>query len=115
MTTKKTATKKPASKPSIVGKYVIARCSAAGVHAGIVQSTDASHTVLTDARRLWYWKGAASLSEAAVYGLNPSKCAESKIGAKVPELRLRDSDIAELIVCTPAGQASIKGMPEWRA
>ena len=76
---KKTATPKlPRLAPaSIVGEYVIARCSAAGVHAGIVESTDAHHTVLRDARRIWYWTGAASLSEIAVYGLNPAKSSGS--------------------------------------
>ena len=99
----------------IVGRYVIARCSGAGVHAGIVESTSATHTVLKDARRIWYWSGAASLSEIAVYGLNPAKSAQSKIAAKVELIRLRDSDIAELIVCTDAGRKSVDGAPEWRA
>lgn len=119
MATKKTAPKKSATKRStansLVGQYVIARCSAAGVHAGIVKSTDASHTVLTGSRRIWQWNGAGSLSEIAVYGLNPAKSSGSKIGARVVELRLRDSDIAELIVCTPDGRKSVEEMPEWRA
>lgn len=108
-TAKKTKTK------SIIGAYVIARCTGAGVHAGIVVSTNEHHTVLRDARRIWYWSGAASLSEIAVYGLNPAKSASSKIAAKVSSIRLRDSDICELIVCQPAGRKSIEGQPEWRA
>lgn len=118
MATKKTAKKtapKKTTKDSIVGSYVIARCSAAGVHAGIVESTDANHTVLIGARRIWQWSGAGSLSEIAVYGLNPAKSSGSRIGAKVATLRLRDSDIAELIVCEPAGRKSVEEMPEWRA
>ena len=106
-TVKKPSPKKPATPKlprlapaSIVGEYVIARCSAAGVHAGIVESTDAHHTVLRDARRIWYWTGAASLSE---------------IAAAVPLLRLRDGDIAELIVCLPEGRRSVEGAATWRA
>ena len=99
----------------IVGSYVIARCIDAGVHAGYVVSTNAHHTVLRDSRRIWYWTGAASLSEIAVYGLNPGKASESRIAAVVPLLRLRDSDICELIVCLPAGRKSVEGVPEWRA
>lgn len=98
-----------------VGEYVIARCDRAGVHAGVVVSSDARYTVLRDVRRIWYWVGAASLSEIAVYGLNPSKSAGSKIGAKEPLKRLRDDDIFELIVCTKEGRSSLEGMPEWRA
>ena len=121
-TVKKPSPKKPATPKlprlapaSIVGEYVIARCSAAGVHAGIVESTDAHHTVLRDARRIWYWTGAASLSEIAAHGLNPAKSSGSKIAAPVPKLRLRDGDIAELIVCLPEGRKSVEGAATWRA
>ena len=96
-------------------EYEIARCSNAGVHAGYLVSTNDKHTVLRDARRIWYWTGAASLSEIAVYGLNPTKSGKSKIAAKVSQVRLRDQDICELTVCTEAGRKSIEGQPEWRA
>ena len=96
------------------GIYVIARCNNAGVHAGYIVSTNVNHTVLRDSRRIWYWSGAASLSEIAVYGLNPAKSSGSRIAAKVPLLRLRDSDICELIVCLPAGRKSVEDMPVWR-
>lgn len=39
-----------------VGKYVIARCYAAGVHAGEVVSVDGENVILKDSRRLWSWK-----------------------------------------------------------
>lgn len=106
-TTKKTT--------GIVGAYVIARCNNAGVHAGYVVSTNAHHTVLRDSRRIWYWTGAASLSEIAAHGLNPARAEGSKIAAKVPLNRLRDSDICELIVCLPAGRKSVEEAPVWRA
>jgi hypothetical protein len=112
--TKKTAAKKAAPKPW-TGRYVIARCRDAGVHAGYIVSTDEHHTVLRDSRRIHYWSGAASLSEIAVYGLNPDKCSTSRIAAVVPSLRLRDSDVCEIIVCTDAGRQSVEGMPAWRA
>jgi hypothetical protein len=98
-----------------VGEYVIARCRDAGVHAGYLVSTDERYTVLRESRRLWYWRGAASLSQVAVYGFDSAKSEGSMIGAPEPLKRLRDSDICELTVCTDAGRDSIKGMPEWRA
>lgn len=123
MTTKKNVTKKIAAKRARpkpapnqwVGAYVLARCTQAGVHAGYVVSTDEYHTVLRNVRRVHYWTGAASLSEIAVYGLNPAKSGASRIAAAVPTLRLRDSDICELTVCTEAGRRSVEGMPVWRA
>lgn len=125
-TKKKTATKKargarsgakrPADDGAIApGEYVIARCRDAGVHAGYLVSTDEHHTVLRNVRRIWYWTGAASLSEIAVYGLNPSKRSDSKIGAVERIKRLRDADICELTVCCDEGRASVEGMPVWRA
>lgn len=119
MATKKTATKKTATKtaaaPSVVGRYVIARCRDAGVHAGYVVSTDEHHTVLRDARRIWGWTGAASLSEIARYGLNPAKSSGSKVATRVDLVRLRDSDVCELLVCSDEGRTSVEGMPVWRA
>jgi hypothetical protein len=111
MATRKKKTVKRAPKQ----EYVIARCRDAGVHAGYLVSTNKSHTVLRDARRIWYWTGAASLSEIAVYGLNPAKSSASKIAAPVKSVRLRDSDICELTVCTDEGRASVEGAATWRA
>lgn len=118
MTTKtktKTKTETETESPYAAGTYVIARCRDAGVHAGYIVITDEHHTVLRDVRRIWRWSGAASLSEIAVYGLNPLKSEWSKIGCVEKFLRLRDSDICELTVCSDEGRASIEGMPEWRA
>lgn len=103
------------SNPYAAGTYVIARCRDAGVHAGYLVSTNEHHTVLRDVRRIWRWSGAASLSEIAVYGLNPSKSEWSRIGCVEEFTRLRDSDICELTVCTEEGRASLEGMPEWLA
>jgi hypothetical protein len=111
-TKKKTARKKPAAAKR---EYVIVRCNNAGVHAGYLKSMTATHVVLEDSRRIWYWSGAASLSEIAVYGLNPAKSSASKIAAKVSSVRLRDGDICEVIACTEEGRASVDGAPVWRA
>ena len=104
-----------AKKASPKREYVIVRCNNAGVHAGYLSKMDGAHVVLTDARRIWYWQGAASLSEIAVYGLNPAKSAGSKIAAKVSRLTLRDSDVCEVIVCSDAGRLSAEDAAEWRA
>ena len=49
-------------------KYVIVRTYSAGVFAGNLKSRDGKEVTLTNARRLWYWSGAASLSQLAVAG-----------------------------------------------
>lgn len=87
------ATKKKTEKP------VIVRCRDAGVHFGYLAApvVDGSRTVhLTRARRMWRWYSGATLSEAAVTGIDPTK---SRIAVEVPEITLLDA--CEVIPCTP--------------
>lgn len=93
--------------------YVIIRGAAAGVHAGELESLDrASRScVLRNARRIWFWKGAASLSELAVHGTAaPSEC---KFGVIVERQEVV-GDVCEVIYCHDKGAASIRAVPEWR-
>src|SRR5580693_6978549 len=56
-------------------KYVIVRTYSAGVFAGELISRKGSEVVLHNARRLWYWSGAASLSQLSMEGVkNPDEC-----------------------------------------
>ena len=48
-------------------KYVIVRTYSAGVFAGYLISQKGKEVTLTDARRIWFWSGAASLSQLAIY------------------------------------------------
>ena len=92
------------------GTYVIVRCRDAGVHAGEFVSHPAERTVvIKNSRRLWYWKGAASLSELAVYGAkNVSEC---KFGVLDPsEHQLLDA--CEIIVCQDSAKGMIVKCPE---
>ena len=50
-------------------KYVIVRTYSAGVFAGTLESKEGKEVILSNARRLWYWKGAASLSQLAMEGV----------------------------------------------
>jgi hypothetical protein len=60
----------------LVGKYVIARCYAAGVHAGEVVSVSGEIVTLKDSRRLWSWqaKDGVALSGVAQHGLKDKGC-----------------------------------------
>lgn len=96
-------------------QYVICRCRDAGVHAGYLGAEKGGRLTLTKSRRIWYWDGAASLSELAVYGPNPSKAAKCRIGAKIARTDLRSSDVCEIIYCQPEGAKWLQGASEWRA
>lgn len=92
-------------------KYVIARTQSAGVFAGTMESRNGKEAVLTNARRLWYWAGAASLSQLAVSGTsNPSGC---KFPVAVPRVELLE--VIEILDVTPEGQKSIEEVPVWKA
>jgi hypothetical protein len=104
MKNKKTSNKLP---------YVICRCRDAGVHAGELLSDGRDKVILTNSRRLWYWTGAATLSELAVYGSKiPEGC---KFPPEVAHIKLRASDVCEIIYCQPAGEKMIRECWTWRA
>ena len=86
-----------------VGMYVIARCYAAGVHAGTVVSADGENAILKDSRRLWSWKAkdGVALSGVAQNGLK----SEGKVDTPNPLISL--TGICELIPCSATAQQSI--------
>lgn len=63
---------------SMIGKFVIVRTYSAGVHAGTLAAHAGTEVQLTGARRIWYWKGANTLHEIALRGVD-------KKGSKVSE------------------------------
>lgn len=90
--------------------YYIIRCDRAGVFFGHVSKRDGAEAVLTDVRRLWYWDGAASLSQMAMEGVKKPKNCEFTV--TVPEMTVLG--VIELIPCTDKAVKSILGVPEWR-
>jgi len=92
-------------------KHVIVRTYSAGVFAGVLKSRKGKEVVMTDARRLYYWSGAASLSQLAVDGTsNPENC---KFPVAVPEVTLTEA--IEIIPLTAKAKASIDSVKIWSA
>lgn len=54
-------------------KYVVVRSNGAGVFVGKIHEREGNIVTLSDCRRLWYWSGAASLSQLANDGVKNSK------------------------------------------
>jgi len=93
----------------MIGKHVIVRTYSAGVFAGILKSRDGKEVVMTNARRLWYWDGAASLSQLAIDGVSkPETC---KFPAPVAEILL--TEVIEIIPTTQSARESIDGVKAW--
>lgn len=91
--------------------YCTVRTYSAGVFAGYIDRksvTDGCGTVYL-ARRLWYWKGAASLSQLAEEGVKcPGEC---KFPREVSEVDLHN--IVEVIPCSDKAKKSIAEVKVW--
>ena len=91
-------------------RYVIVRTYSAGVFAGELVSRNGQEVVLKNARRLWYWKGAASLSQLAQEGTSdPSGC---KFPCEVAQVELLQA--IEILDVTDKAKKCIKEVPVWK-
>lgn len=73
------------------------------------RSEDGKRGVLTNARRIWYWRGAASLSQLAVDG--PQCPKECKFPAPVSRIELME--IIEVLDVTPEASKIIESVKVW--
>lgn len=93
------------------GDYVVVRTYSAGVHAGYLKERNGKEITLTNTRRLWYWKGAATLSQVAGEGITqPDEC---KFPAAIAEITLTEA--IEVIPCTLKAKQIIEGVKEWKS
>jgi hypothetical protein len=93
------------------GDYMVVRTRDAGVFAGYFESKTGDEVTLTKARRIWYWAGAASLSQLAMEGTKDPK--ECKFPCAVDRVILLG--VIEIIPATEAARKSIEGVPVWSA
>lgn len=93
----------------MIGKYVLVRTYSAGVHVGILKSRNGKEVTLTNARRIWYWEGAATLSQLAMDGTSkPENC---KFPCAVNEILLTEA--IEIIPITDKARESIASVKVW--
>ena len=95
---------------SNIGKKVIIRGDRSGVEFGELVEQNGSVVTLKNARRLWYWAGAASLSQLAMDGTKrPQDC---KFTVTVSSITILDA--VEIIPCTDKSIKSIEEVDEWK-
>ena len=95
---------------SNIGKKVIIRGDRSGVEFGELVEQNCSVVTLNNARRLWYWAGAASLSQLAMEGTKrPQDC---KFTVTVSSITILDA--VEIIPCTDKAIKSIEEVDEWK-
>jgi len=89
--------------------YMMVRTYSAGVFAGYLRKREGMEVELIQARRIWYWDGAASLSQLATEGTKkPQNC---KFPCPVDSIVLTQA--IELIPITEKAKKSIEGVPVW--
>ena len=89
--------------------YCMVRTYSAGVFAGYIAERTGKEAVLKKARRIWYWDGAASLSQLATDGTSkPENC---KFPCEVSEVTL--TEVIEIIPITAKAKASIESVAVW--
>lgn len=92
-------------------RYVIVRTYTAGVFAGYLEKKEGKEVVLRNVRRLWYWSGAASLSQLATEGTKkPTEC---KFPVAVDRMELTEA--IEIIDVTERAKKSIDNVAIWEA
>ena len=95
---------------SNIGKKVIIRGDRSGVEFGTLVAHNGREVTLHKARRIWYWDGAASISQLAQDGTtNPDDC---KFTVYVDSITILDA--IEIITCTDKAIESIEGVKEWK-
>ena len=91
------------------GRYVIVRTYSAGVFAGELHSRNGQEVIMHNARRLWKWSGAASLSQLAMEGVSdPDNCM-----FPCPVDRVELLQVIEILDTTLKAKKSIQDVKVW--
>ena len=85
-----------------IGTYVLVRTFSAGVHVGILHSREGKECLLLDARRVWRWRGANTLSELSQKGGDEGY---TRISEPVPSIAL--TEVIEIIPCGVEARANL--------
>lgn len=88
-------------------KYVVVRTYSAGVHIGELAVRKGKEVTLHNARRLWSWSGALSLSEVSQNGISGGK-----VSCPVPSIDLTEA--IEIIPCSEVAEAALRAFPVWQ-
>ena len=94
---------------SLKGKKIIARIDRAGVFHGTLDYIDSDIIRLKDARRIYYWNGALSVTSMAAKGIT-----DGKVTIPVTTVEFMSDKIVELNECSDAATKSIEAIKPWK-
>ena len=87
----------------MLGKFVIVRTYSAGVHCGTLEfAGNSKEAKLLDARRIWRWRGANTLSELSQHGADFEW---TRMSEPVPEIYLNEA--IEIIPCSDKARENL--------
>lgn len=90
--------------------YVIVRGDRSGVFFGELKDRSGKEVELRNARKLWFWSGAAAVEQIAKDGVkNPSGC---KFTVSVDSMIITDA--IQVIPCTKSAAENIMAVKEWK-
>lgn len=93
----------------MIGEFVIVRTKNSGVHVGTLKESNGTAVLLTDTSRVWRWRGANSLHEMSLDGVDKDY---SRISKQVPRILLTEA--IEVIPCTEKAKKNLS-QPRWAA
>lgn len=95
---------------NFMNKKVIVRGDRSGIFFGTLAAKNGREVKLEKCRRLWYWDGAASISQIAQEGVKrPENC---KFTVIVDEIIIMDA--IEIILCTDTAIKNIEDVRVWK-
>lgn len=95
-------------------RYVLVRTYAMGVSVGELDEAESTETkkVLKNARKIWYWDGAATVYQLATEGtVAPQNC---KFSMEAPRVELTSPSGFEMLDVTDRARESISGVKPWK-
>ena len=87
----------------LIGQFVLVRTYSAGVHCGVLEAREGKEVLLSDARRIWRWRGANTLNEIASKGVDE---VWTRISEPVGAVLLTEA--IEVIGCTPVAAENLR-------
>ncbi len=94
---------------SFLNKKIIARIDRAGVFHGTLDYIDGEIIRLKDARRIYCWDGALSVTDIAAKGITGGK-----VTIPVSTVEFMSDKIVELNECSEESTKSIESIKAWR-
>lgn len=88
--------------------HVLVRTANAGVHVGCLKSRTGSEVILTNAHRIWRWKGANTLHELANNGASLTEY--TRVSESIPVITVLG--VAEIIELSSSTWANLS-TPRW--